>query len=89
MGEGALRWLETEPDVLAFVRGDGLVCAVNFGTAPAPAPVPGTPLLASGPCPDGVLPVPRPPGGSTTPETRSLHTPESPPNALLNISERF
>ncbi|GEC04220.1 alpha-glucosidase [Streptomyces spinoverrucosus] len=57
LGEGTLRWLDTPPDVLAFARGDDLVCAVNFGTAPVPAPVPGAPLLASGPCPDaGVLP---------------------------------
>ncbi|WP_030182319.1 glycoside hydrolase family 13 protein [Streptomyces sp. NRRL S-813] len=57
LGEGDLRWLDTPPGVLAFVRGDGLVCAVNFGTAPTPAPVSGAPLLASGPCPAaGVLP---------------------------------
>ncbi|MFD7613975.1 glycoside hydrolase family 13 protein [Streptomyces sp. NPDC059828] len=56
LGEGTLRWLESAPGVLAFVRGDGLVCAVNFGTAPVPAPVSGAPLLSSGPCPNGVLP---------------------------------
>ncbi|MEU8927293.1 glycoside hydrolase family 13 protein [Kitasatospora sp. NPDC048545] len=56
LGEGTLRWLETPPGVLAFVRGEGLVCAVNFGDTPAPAPVLGPPLLASGPCADGVLP---------------------------------
>ncbi|REK91964.1 DUF3459 domain-containing protein [Streptomyces inhibens] len=56
LGEGTLRWLESPPQVLAFVRGDGLVCAVNFGTDPVPAPVPGTPLLASGDCPEGTLP---------------------------------
>ncbi|WP_258314416.1 glycoside hydrolase family 13 protein [Streptomyces sp. Act143] len=56
LGEGSLRWLETPPGVLAFERGDGLVCAVNFGTEPVPAPVAGTPLLASGPTPPGVLP---------------------------------
>ncbi|MFF4951188.1 glycoside hydrolase family 13 protein [Streptomyces chattanoogensis] len=56
LGEGTLRWLDTPPQVLAFVRGDGLVCAVNFGTEPVPAPVPGTPLLASGDCPEGTLP---------------------------------
>ncbi|WP_431982209.1 glycoside hydrolase family 13 protein [Streptomyces qinglanensis] len=60
LGEGSLRWLETEPQVLAFVRGDGLVCAVNFGLDPVPVPVTGTPLLASGDCPPGLLP------GSTT-----------------------
>ncbi|MET8678465.1 glycoside hydrolase family 13 protein [Streptomyces sp. NPDC004647] len=56
LGEGTLRWLETPPQVLAFVRGDGLVCAVNFGTEPVPAPVSGTPLLASGDCLPGTLP---------------------------------
>ncbi|HCA85544.1 MAG TPA: alpha-glucosidase [Streptomyces sp.] len=60
LGEGSLRWLESPPQVLAFVRGDGLVCAVNFGLDPVPAPVAGTPLLASGECPPGILP------GSTT-----------------------
>ncbi|MDH6434275.1 alpha-glucosidase [Streptomyces sp. SAI-144] len=56
LGEGPLRWLDSPPDVLAFVRGDGLVCAVNFGDRQAPAPVTGTPLLTSRPCPPGVLP---------------------------------
>ncbi|MFG2141140.1 glycoside hydrolase family 13 protein [Streptomyces sp. NPDC048650] len=56
LGEGTLRWLDSPPQVLAFVRGDGLVCAVNFGTRPVPAPVPGSPLLASGACPAGTLP---------------------------------
>ncbi|MFI5635526.1 glycoside hydrolase family 13 protein [Streptomyces sp. NPDC051664] len=56
LGEGPLRWLETPPYVLAFVRGDGLVCAVNFGNEPVPAPVADAPLLASGPCPPGMLP---------------------------------
>ncbi|MGW3985230.1 glycoside hydrolase family 13 protein [Streptomyces mirabilis] len=56
LGEGTLRWLDTPQDVLGFVRGDSLVCAVNFGTLPTPALVSGTPLLASGQCPAGVLP---------------------------------
>ncbi|MEU8763605.1 glycoside hydrolase family 13 protein [Streptomyces sp. NPDC048659] len=56
LGEGTLRWLDAPPQVLALARGDGLVCAVNFGDATVPAPVPGAPLLASGPCPDGELP---------------------------------
>ncbi|MCM2423778.1 glycoside hydrolase family 13 protein [Streptomyces sp. RKAG293] len=56
LGEGSLRWLESPPQVLAFVRGDGMVCAVNFGEEPVPAPVPGVPLLASAPCPAGLLP---------------------------------
>ncbi|MFG2641940.1 glycoside hydrolase family 13 protein [Streptomyces sp. NPDC048370] len=56
LGEGALRWLEAPPQVLAMARGDGLVCAVNFGSETVPAPVAGAPLLASGPCPPGELP---------------------------------
>ncbi|MFD9127193.1 glycoside hydrolase family 13 protein [Kitasatospora sp. NPDC059571] len=56
LGEGPLRWLEAPPGVLAFTRGDGLLCAVNFGDQAAPAPVDGEPLLASGPCPAGTLP---------------------------------
>ncbi|AOT57712.1 glycoside hydrolase family 13 protein [Streptomyces rubrolavendulae] len=56
LGEGTLRWLEAPPGVLAFERGEGLVCAVNFGTEPVPAPAAGVPLLASGPCPPGELP---------------------------------
>ncbi|MCR8575680.1 glycoside hydrolase family 13 protein [Streptomyces sp. Isolate_219] len=69
LGEGALRWLDSPPQVLAFIRGDGLVCAVNFGTEPVPAPVPGVPLLASGDCPAGTLP------GSTA--AWWMHTTES------------
>ncbi|MDJ0340970.1 alpha-amylase family glycosyl hydrolase [Streptomyces sp. H10-C2] len=56
LGEGSLRWLESPPQVLTFVRGDGMVCAVNFGDDPVPAPVPGIPLLASAGCPPGTLP---------------------------------
>ncbi|MFE4670327.1 DUF3459 domain-containing protein [Streptomyces sp. NPDC056716] len=48
--------LDRQPGVLVFERGGGLECAVNFTTAPVPAPVSGTPLLSSGPCPAGVLP---------------------------------
>ncbi|MFD9053160.1 glycoside hydrolase family 13 protein [Streptomyces zaomyceticus] len=56
LGGGTLHWLETPPHVLAFVRGDGLVCAVNFGEAPVPAPVSSSPLLSSAPCSPGILP---------------------------------
>jgi alpha-glucosidase len=56
LGEGTLRWLEAPDGVLAFERGERFVCAVNFADGPVPAPVAGTPLLASGPCPPGTLP---------------------------------
>jgi alpha-glucosidase len=56
LGEGTVRWLDSPPQVLAFERGEGLVCAVNFGAQPVPAPADGAPLLASRPCPPGTLP---------------------------------
>ncbi|WP_232542617.1 glycoside hydrolase family 13 protein [Streptomyces sp. QHH-9511] len=68
LGEGSLRWLDAPPGVLAFERGEGLVCAVNFTAASVPAPVAGAPLLSSGPCPAGVLP------GSTAAWWTSDHT---------------
>ncbi|RZS89825.1 alpha-glucosidase [Motilibacter rhizosphaerae] len=57
LGEGTLEWLDAAPGVLAFRREPGLVCALNTGDSPAPAPVAGRVLLASGELPDdGVLP---------------------------------
>jgi alpha-glucosidase len=50
LGDGALRWLGSGPDVLVFERpGEGyrLVCAVNFGADPAPLPPYDEVLLAS------------------------------------------
>ncbi|GIE95572.1 glycoside hydrolase family 13 protein [Paractinoplanes rishiriensis] len=52
LGSAGLTWLPSAPDVLAFARGPGFVCAVNLGDTPAPAPHP-DPILASGP---GVTP---------------------------------
>ncbi|WP_199429496.1 glycoside hydrolase family 13 protein [Qaidamihabitans albus] len=42
-----LRWAETGPDVLAFHRGTGFTCTVNFGSAPVTMPRPGRLLLTS------------------------------------------
>ncbi|MFC8520177.1 glycoside hydrolase family 13 protein [Streptomyces sp. NPDC057257] len=53
---GPLRLLPTPPGVLAFRRGDGFTFALNTGDTPVDAPHPGTPLLASGPVPEGKLP---------------------------------
>lgn len=51
----ALRWLADDDGILAFARGEGFVCVVNFTDAPVPAPFRGTPLLSSQPCDDGKL----------------------------------
>ncbi|MFD9124600.1 glycoside hydrolase family 13 protein [Kitasatospora sp. NPDC059571] len=56
LGDGPLRWLDSPPEVLAFVRGDGLVCAINFADQPVHAPLSDAPILASGPCPPAMLP---------------------------------
>ncbi|MEQ4209994.1 alpha-amylase family glycosyl hydrolase [Actinopolymorpha sp. B17G11] len=44
-----LRWLPSEPGVLAFTRGDGFACVVNCSSRPVAAPAQGEPLLASDP----------------------------------------
>ncbi|MEV6011450.1 glycoside hydrolase family 13 protein [Streptomyces sp. NPDC051976] len=56
LGEGSLTWIDSPPDVLVFARGDGLLCAVNFGEDPVPAPLLTLPLLSSGPVQPGLLP---------------------------------
>jgi alpha-glucosidase len=49
--------LDSAPDTLAFVRGGGLVCALNCGTTPAPVPVEaGELVLSSAPLEGGQLP---------------------------------
>ncbi len=55
-GDGALTWLETTPDVLAFARGSQFVCLTNFGAERVPLP-PGTEvLLASNELQGGAVP---------------------------------
>ncbi|GAA5069603.1 glycoside hydrolase family 13 protein [Thermocatellispora tengchongensis] len=49
LGDGTLRWLEAPAGALAFERGDGLVCAINFGPGPAELPAYGDLLLSSAP----------------------------------------
>jgi len=56
LGDGTMRWLDTPDEVLAFERGDGFGCAVNFDADPWPLPDGATVLLASGPLDDGLLP---------------------------------
>lgn len=51
----SLRWLADSDGVLAFGRGEGFVCAVNFTDTPVTAPVQSAPVLSSQPCDDGKL----------------------------------
>ncbi|WP_033343510.1 glycoside hydrolase family 13 protein [Catenuloplanes japonicus] len=51
---GSLAWIDSDPDVLAFQRGDGFACIANLSAAAVPFT--GTVLLASGPLDDGLLP---------------------------------
>jgi alpha-glucosidase len=52
----AMTWLPAPAGVLAFDRGDGLRCLANLSPVPVALPARTTVLLASGPCPDGLLP---------------------------------
>ena len=49
-----IEWLDTAPDTLAFARGSGVRCIVNFGADPVP--IDGEILLSSEPLDDGHLP---------------------------------
>jgi alpha-glucosidase len=56
LGAGALRWLDTPEEVLAFARDPGFACVVNPGNEPFPLPPHREVLLASGPLDGGALP---------------------------------
>jgi alpha-glucosidase len=52
-----LRWLPSDPEVLAYKRGDDFACVLNFGPDSAPLPEYEEILLSSGPLDDeGRLP---------------------------------
>ncbi|MFD7574988.1 alpha-amylase family glycosyl hydrolase, partial [Streptomyces sp. NPDC059810] len=56
-GDGPLTWLPAAEDVLAFARGESLLCLVNLSATPAELPAHEELLLASGPLDtDGRLP---------------------------------
>lgn len=52
---GPLRWLPSDPSVIAFARGDSFACVVNFGPEPVPLP-PGDVLIASSELEGGAVP---------------------------------
>jgi alpha-glucosidase len=47
LGGGDVRWLETEPGILAFAREPGLTCIINVADGPVALPEYGRPLIAS------------------------------------------
>jgi alpha-glucosidase len=55
LGDGGLRWLPSADEVLAFTRGDGFACFVNFGREPVELPVGADVLIASSELEGGAL----------------------------------
>jgi alpha-glucosidase len=56
LGDGPMAWLPSDPDVLAFARGDAFACVVNMSEGPVALPAHEEVLLASGPLDAGLLP---------------------------------
>ena len=56
LGDGPMEWLDAPAGVLAFSRGDGFACVVNFTAGPVELPVAGEVVLASGELEAGLLP---------------------------------
>jgi alpha-glucosidase len=55
LGDGTLRWLPSDPDVLWFARGDGFACVVNLSGGAVVLPDHREIILASAPVVGGVL----------------------------------
>jgi alpha-glucosidase len=56
LGDGDLTWLPSPDSVLAFTRGDGFTCVVNFGPDPVQLPAGTRVLIASSELEGGALP---------------------------------
>jgi alpha-glucosidase len=56
LGDGSMRWLPSDEDVLIFARDPRFVCVVNLSPAAVPLPAHDTVLLASGPLDGDLLP---------------------------------
>jgi alpha-glucosidase len=56
IGAGAFGWLPSDPEILAFGRGDKFACVTNLGAGPADLPRGSTVLLSSNPVEGGQLP---------------------------------
>jgi alpha-glucosidase len=56
LGDGELRWIPSPHSVLAFERGDGFTCLVNFGPEEVDLPAGASVLIASSELEGGALP---------------------------------
>jgi alpha-glucosidase len=56
LGDGQMTWVPSARRVLAFGRGDGVLCVANLSAAPVELPGHVAVLLASGPLAGGLLP---------------------------------
>ncbi|GAA1507635.1 alpha-glucosidase [Agromyces terreus] len=56
LGDGPMTWLPSAPAVLAFARGDDLVCVTNLSDGPVALPEHDRILLSSSPLVGGLLP---------------------------------
>jgi alpha-glucosidase len=56
LGDGGLTWISSADSVLAFERGDGFACFVNYGPGPVDLPPGATVLISSTELEGGALP---------------------------------
>jgi len=56
LGDGAMSWLDSAPQVLAFARSGDVACVVNLSTTPTRLPAHSAVLIASGPLDGELLP---------------------------------
>ena len=56
LGDGPMAWVPSDPDVLAFTRGDEFACVVNMSNGPVALPPHEEVMLTSGPLDAGLLP---------------------------------
>jgi alpha-glucosidase len=56
LGDTGLVWLDSDPEVLSFRRGQWLVCLANLSARAVSLPPHERVILASGPLTDGMLP---------------------------------
>ncbi|WP_022889454.1 glycoside hydrolase family 13 protein [Agromyces italicus] len=55
LGDGPMTWMPSEPGVLAFSRGEDVVCVTNFGAEPVALPDHDRILISSAPLVGGLL----------------------------------